>query len=422
MKYFLLLLLGLVSLSANSQVNLNDGLIGCYIFYEHAFDWSDSGNHGTVHGAKLTTDRFGYGNNAYEFDGIDDYIEISPKDLELNVFSYSVWVKPKSLPSSGQAMFIFSVGSEFGDQHILLGNNYTQRNTGFSHGSSLRVAQNINCTQSTFPDVDKWYHLVLVKSEDSYSFFIDGKVVCSDKVNGETAFYGTGNVKATIGTRNNYGQATNAVIDDLHIYDRVLSNVEIDALYKGQATDPVIMTLKADNDTPCAGTTLNLTAGMKAVRPVFIWKVNGVFIPTTITENFSYDLPVSTEDYELEVEVTGSVPGCFPISPPYSKKSILVKNCSTTPPDEKGILNVPSAFSPNQDFVNDTWEITGKHGYQELSVWVYNRWGEVVFYSKDNTSAWDGRFKGELVPSGVYTFRIQSQNNLVKSGELNIFR
>jgi gliding motility-associated-like protein len=422
MKYFLLLMLGLVSLRANSQINLNDGLKGCYYFYENAYDWSGSGNHGTVHGAKLTTDRFGNGNNAYEFDGIDDYIEISSKDLELNVFSYSVWVKPKSLPSSGQAMFIFSIGSEFGDQHILLGNNYTQRHNGFSHGSYLRVAQNINCTQSTFPDVDKWYHLVLVKNEDSYSFFIDGKEICSDKINGEKAFYGTGTVRAIIGARNNLGQATHAVIDDLHIYDRVLSGLEIDALYKGTATDPVIMSLKADNHNPCAGTTLNLTAAMKALRPVYKWKVNDVFIPTTITENFSYDLPASVDDYELEVEVSGSVPGCFNIDTPSSKMSILVKNCSTSPPENKNVLNVPSAFSPNHDFLNDTWEITGNNDYQELSVWVYNRWGEIVFYSKHYSSPWDGKYKGELVPSGVYTFKIQAQNKLVRSGDLNIFR
>ena len=422
MKYFILTLLWLLSLRAYSQVNLNDGLIGCYSFHGSASDMSISSNHGTVHGAKLTTDRFGNPDRAYDFNGIDDYIEISPKELELNEFSYSIWVKPKSLPSSGQAMFLFSVGSAYGDQHILLGNDYTQKHTGFSHGSYLSVAQNINCTQSIFPDVGKWYHLVLVKSIDSYRLFIDGKEVCSNKVNGQAAFYGTGIVKAIIGARNNYGQAINAVIDDLNIYDRVLSNVEIDAIYKGKVSDPSKITIKSDNDIPCAGTVLNLTAETNAIRPVFTWKVDGIIIPSTKTENFSYNLPVSMKDYEIDIEITGSIPGCFSSHTPYSKKSILVKNCSTAPPDNKDILNVPSAFSPNQDFVNDTWEITGRNGYPELSVWVYNRWGEVIFYSKDYKSAWDGKYKGELVPSGVYTFKIQSQNKLVKSGELNIFR
>jgi gliding motility-associated-like protein len=422
MKYFLLLMLWLVSLRANSQINLNDGLIGCYPFSGNVFDLSGNANHGTVNGAKLTSDRFGNPSSAYDFDGIDDFIEITSKGLELNVFSYSAWVKPKSLPSSGQAMFIFSVGSAYGDQHILLGNNYTQRHTGFSHGSYLRVAQNVNCTQSTFPDVDKWYHLVLVKSEDSYSFFIDGKEICSDRINGETAFYGTGPVKATIGARNNYGQATNGVIDDIHLYDRVLSNTEIDALYNGTPTDPRVVTIKSNNDTPCAGTTLNLTAEINALRPTFTWKVNGITIPSTMGQNFSYDMPASTEDYELNIEVSSSIASCFVSAPPSYRMSVLVKNCSTAPPENKNILNVPSAFSPNHDFVNDTWEITGSSGYEELSVWVYNRWGEVVFYSKDYLNAWDGRYKGQLVPSGVYTFKIQSQNKLVKSGELNIFR
>ena len=55
-----------------------DGLIAYYPFNRNANDESENGNHGTVYGATLTTDRFGNPDSAYSFDGVDDYIEVAP--------------------------------------------------------------------------------------------------------------------------------------------------------------------------------------------------------------------------------------------------------------------------------------------------------------------------------------------------------
>ena len=54
------------------------GPIAAYHFAGDATDSSGSGHHGVVHGATLTPDRFGVRDHAYQFDGIDDYIEITP--------------------------------------------------------------------------------------------------------------------------------------------------------------------------------------------------------------------------------------------------------------------------------------------------------------------------------------------------------
>jgi hypothetical protein len=74
--------------------DLNDGLVGYYPFNGNAND--ESGNHGTVHGATLTEDRFGNPNNAYSFDGSDDYINANP----INLFqsnTITAWVNVVSL-------------------------------------------------------------------------------------------------------------------------------------------------------------------------------------------------------------------------------------------------------------------------------------------------------------------------------------
>ena len=53
-----------------------NGLVGYWPFNGNANDESGNGNHGTVNGATLTTDRNGNANAAYSFDGISNFIEV----------------------------------------------------------------------------------------------------------------------------------------------------------------------------------------------------------------------------------------------------------------------------------------------------------------------------------------------------------
>ncbi|TCS86591.1 gliding motility-associated-like protein [Anseongella ginsenosidimutans] len=69
-------------------------------------------------------------------------------------------------------------------------------------------------------------------------------------------------------------------------------------------------------------------------------------------------------------------------------------------------LLIPSAFTPNQDGVNDTWDIHGISGYPEASVKVFNRWGTTVFRSKGYHIPWDGAARGALLPDGTYYYLI----------------
>ena len=57
---------------ANGQSNLQSGLVALYPFDGNASDMSGNGNHGTVNGATLGTDRHGQIGKAYHFDGVDD--------------------------------------------------------------------------------------------------------------------------------------------------------------------------------------------------------------------------------------------------------------------------------------------------------------------------------------------------------------
>ncbi|WP_276088751.1 gliding motility-associated C-terminal domain-containing protein [Pedobacter sp. JY14-1] len=68
---------------------------------------------------------------------------------------------------------------------------------------------------------------------------------------------------------------------------------------------------------------------------------------------------------------------------------------------------IPSAFSPNNDQVNDTWNITAIDAFEEPVVKVVNRYGETVFESKGYLKPWDGKRGGQDLPTGVYYYFIR---------------
>jgi gliding motility-associated-like protein len=66
-------------------------------------------------------------------------------------------------------------------------------------------------------------------------------------------------------------------------------------------------------------------------------------------------------------------------------------------------LFVPEAFSPNGDGTNDKLEVFGKY-FNNYSIRVFSRWGEVIFASNNVDEPWDGSYRGEMVQPGVYAY------------------
>ena len=88
-------------------------------------------------------------------------------------------------------------------------------------------------------------------------------------------------------------------------------------------------------------------------------------------------------------------------------------------------LFVPDAFTPNGDAENGVFKVQGKF-LDSFRMWVYNRWGEVVFESKDRNIGWDGTKFGIELPAGVYVYRIEILDSLgqatVKTGKVLLMR
>ena len=69
-------------------------------------------------------------------------------------------------------------------------------------------------------------------------------------------------------------------------------------------------------------------------------------------------------------------------------------------------LHIPTAFTPNADGLNDSWLIPNIALFPFCEVTVFNRWGELVFYSKGYARPWDGTYQQKQMGDGVYTYQI----------------
>jgi gliding motility-associated-like protein len=88
-------------------------------------------------------------------------------------------------------------------------------------------------------------------------------------------------------------------------------------------------------------------------------------------------------------------------------------------------LYVPNAFTPEADGENDSW-IPVATAMNSIEVSVYNRWGEEVFTTTDLSKAWDGKYRGQECPVGVYSWKIVArdinQELIIKSGHIVLLR
>ena len=72
----------------------------------------------------------------------------------------------------------------------------------------------------------------------------------------------------------------------------------------------------------------------------------------------------------------------------------------------RGIF-VPTAFTPNNDGKNDHWHIPYLDPFLGAEVYVYNRYGKLVYHTKGMVVDWDGTIDGVLQPSAVYVYLIR---------------
>ncbi len=121
------------------------------------------------------------------------------------------------------------------------------------------------------------------------------------------------------------------------------------------------------------------------------------WFPATGLDNPNSQSPLATPDTTTTYLLTAiNVNGCS-----YQDSVQIIVNDNCDP-----VRMLPSAFSPNNDGMNDQLQplSTNIENYELL---IYNRWGNLVFESTDPLLSWDGTWKNEIQPLGVYVFSLR---------------
>ena len=89
-------------------------------------------------------------------------------------------------------------------------------------------------------------------------------------------------------------------------------------------------------------------------------------------------------------------------------------------------LDIPNAFSPNGDGNNDMFRIRVVGYFRSNGLKIFNRWGQLVFETKDLGNEWNGTISGKPVPIGTYYWIIEGLDvygkSFHRSGSLTLLR
>ena len=92
----------------------------------------------------------------------------------------------------------------------------------------------------------------------------------------------------------------------------------------------------------------------------------------------------------------------------------------------EGELFIPNIFSPNGDGSNDVFYVRGT-GFSGFQLIIYNRWGEKVFETTENTAGWDGTYKEEPLNPGVFVYYVFASyttdgSEVTKKGNITLIK
>ena len=307
-----------------SYVPTND-LVGYWPFNGNANDESRNGNHGTVNGATLVTDKQGNSNGAYNFDGSNDYVELGGIASTMNSskgISLAMWLNWSGKNSTSSAQYIFLI-SPSPNGSISVGND-----------SLLAVnVTNCNCSNDTRISTkiipNKWYFIVMTFDLATSNL----KMYLNDTLIGNVSkslysYYQTNNSNSRLGNYyfNHVQQYFNGQIDEAFIWNRALTATETSNLYRASLNTSISAKSKYFFITNPFTMPVRLSKidGLNSsnVDPYFYyWKQRR----NTVTDNFS------PAEWQAEKIVTGTAARDSNISiPAFGTILVRLKNSSTT--------------------------------------------------------------------------------------------
>ncbi len=140
-------------------------------------------------------------------------------------------------------------------------------------------------------------------------------------------------------------------------------------------------------------------------EPIYYYKEEGIYDITLIASNING----CSDTLKREGIVEGQMNGRF-----------LVPNAFT--PNLSGPI---SGSGSGQTGTNDVF-LPLTQGVSEFEMFIFNRWGEMLFKTRDKSMGWDGYYNGKLCPQDVYIFKVnlvfENGQKITRNGDVNLIR
>ncbi|WP_223274619.1 LamG domain-containing protein, partial [Salibacter halophilus] len=281
----------------------SNGLIAWYPFNGNANDESTFNNDGNLFGGvSLTTDRFGNQNSAYDFDGVDDFIEIpAPNELVFgnsDNFSINLWFKPVEFDPNTKEHLFKKYGCPYGaGQDIITLDFYDTirvklRQDGISTG---------NITGSQVSPCYDWQMITMVKDAiaDSLHYYLNGQLFNSISIpnssNSSSVPYYFGMSRWCTNPPNNLVPIFHyeGKIDDTGVWDRKLTSSEIQNLFDISFSN--ISFFGLDSNNLCLG---DILTGYSA-------DTNNVFSKTWVVNTPDTSFTQNNDTFQIQIQSGG---------------------------------------------------------------------------------------------------------------------
>jgi hypothetical protein len=221
-----------------------------------ALDWSGHEYHGTLTNGPIWVE--GYDIGALNFDGVNDYVNLgTPPELYIpNNYTYTAWFRVgRDINGNSDAQYILCIGSRsdlcFGVEDSVgingdLALHYYDTVPGFH---SLGVGK-------TVWSADDWHMVAGTKDSTGHKIYLDGELRNSDTNTNDDNYAGATTRMISIGAMGwNTDEYYNGDIDDVRIYNRALTQQEIQDVMRGDL-------FIAWNPSPANGSTPDVDAAL----------------------------------------------------------------------------------------------------------------------------------------------------------------
>ncbi|MCF8258827.1 MAG: PKD domain-containing protein [Flavobacteriales bacterium] len=174
------------------------------------------------------------------------------------------------------------------------------------------------------------------------------------------------------------------------------------------------VTLTAISNLGCETTVVQDDAVTVHVTPVAVFSQSDQVISLLEPQVNFTDLSTDAVTYDWDFGNGGTSSQQHPLTMymepgEYAIELIVVNGMCSDTAQSKILVNpiltlyIPSAFTPDANGVNEVFMGYGE-GYSDYRMWIYDRWGKLLFESGNDQTGWDGTYNGQGVQKGVYIY------------------